>query len=57
MACARNVANGNATVEQQLISYGKLCVEPGFEYFKAKFEGELKPVISFFKGARLLSPL
>ena len=56
MVCARNVANGNATVEQQPISYGKLCVEPGFEYFKAKFEGELKPVISFFKGARLLSP-
>ena len=56
MACARNLANGNATAEQQLITYGKSCVQPGFEYFKAKFEGELKPVVSFFKGARLLSP-
>ena len=42
MACARNLANGNATAEQQLITYGKSCVQPGFEYFKAKFEGELK---------------
>ena len=56
MACARNLANGKATAEQQLITYGKSCVQPGFEYFEAKFGGELKPVVSFFKGARLLSP-
>ena len=56
MACARNLASGDATVEQQLIIYAKSCVEPGFQYFKEKFDGELRPVVSFFKGARLLSP-
>ena len=48
--------NGNTTAEQQLITYGKSCVQPGFEYLKTKFEGELKPVVSFSKGATLLSP-
>ena len=56
MACARSLASGNAAVEQQLTTYGKTCVQPGFQYFKTKFDGELKPVVSFFKGARLLSP-
>ena len=56
IACARNLAGGNATVEQQLITYAKSCVEPGFQYFQTKFDGELSPVVSFFKGARLFSP-
>ena len=56
-ACARSLAATNANAEQQLITYyAKSCVEPGFQYFKAKFDGELKPIVSFFKGARLLSP-
>ena len=56
MACARILAIGNATAEQQLVTYAKSCVEAGYQYFKLKFDGELKPVVSFFKGARLLSP-
>ena len=55
IACARNLDGGNATVEQQLITYAKSCVEPGFQYFQTKFDGELSPVVSFFKGARLFS--
>ena len=55
MACARNLANGNATAEQQLITYAKSCVEAGYQFFKSKCDGELKPVVSFFKGARMLS--
>ena len=56
IACARNLAGGNATVDQQLITYAKSCVEPGFQYFQTKFDGELSPVVSFFKEARLFSP-
>ena len=31
-------------------------MEPGFQYFQTKFDGELSPVVSFYKGARLFSP-
>ena len=49
-ACVRNLASGNATVEQQLIAYAKSCVEPGFQYFQTKFDGELSPAVSFSRG-------
>ena len=55
IACAGNLAGGNATVEQQL-TYARSCVEPGFQHFQTKFDGELNPVVSFFKRARMFSP-
>lgn len=48
MACATNLANGKTVVSQQLITYGKSCVELRFQSFKAKFDVELKPVASSF---------
>ena len=36
------------TVEQQLLTFAESCVTPGYEYFKAKFDDELAPVMSLF---------
>ena len=56
-SCASALAKGNSTVEQQLVTYAKSCVQPGFDYYKAKFGNELKPVVSLSKVARVFSPL
>ena len=56
-SCASAMAKGNSTVEQQLVRYAKSCVQPGFNYYTAKFEGELKPLVSLFKVAWVFSPL
>ena len=56
---ARQLSRGNATTEQQLMDYAVACVQPGYAYFRSKFEGtgELNPLVQFFKAARVFSPI
>ena len=39
-----------------LIMYGKSCVEPGFDYFKQKFDSDLKNSNKIFEVAQLFLP-
>jgi len=55
-ACVQQMTHSNTTAQQQLTSYAESCVKPGFDYFKSKFDGDLKPLLTFFKCARLFSP-
>ena len=58
-ALAKNESEGSAVHEEQLKRYAKNCVQPAYEYFKAKFDidtGELKNTVLAFKAARLCSP-
>ena len=47
---------GDDAVAQQLQCYGKTCVEPGLQYFTAKFTQKLAGSIGTYKAARLFVP-
>ena len=53
---AKSQANGNYVNEQQLLKYVDVCVKPAYDYFKLKFDEDLKPAMKVFKAARLFSP-
>ena len=55
-AVAKSQANGNSVNERQLLDYAHVCVKPAYDYFKLKFDQDLKPVMKAFKAARLFSP-
>ena len=57
-AVARQLAaqHKQPALEQQLITYAKSCVQPGFTYFESKFDGELLPCVKAFKAASLFHP-
>ena len=55
-AVAEKLSKGNIVHKQMLKSYARDCVEPAFEYFKQKFDMELKPLVEVFKAARYFSP-
>ena len=49
----------NTTHEQQLLAYGRNCVQPGYSYFQSKFDaniGELKDTVKAFKAALYCDP-
>ena len=56
VAVVKAEAKGNATYEQQLINYSNACVQPAYDYFRLKFNNDLKPVLDAFKAVRLFSP-
>ena len=55
-AMAKAEAGGNSLREQQLLDYAEVCVTPAYDYFKAKFDHDLKPALMAFKSARFFSP-
>ena len=55
-AIARQLANGNSTNEQILVTYTENCVRPAYEYFKDKFDNDLSCALQLFKLARYFSP-
>ena len=55
-AIAKAEAGGNSSREQQLLNYAEVCVTPAYDYFKAKFDHNLKPAMLAFKSARFFSP-
>ena len=55
-AIARKLAASVPTLQQQLIDYGRACVEPGIQYFQTQLTSSLQHSLSAFKAARLFSP-
>jgi hypothetical protein len=55
-AVAKHLANGNTTNEQMLVQYAKNCVKPAYDYFKEKFDNDLRSTVKLFKTARYFSP-
>ena len=53
---ALQLSEGDHVYEQQLVAYSKTCVQTAFNYFKSKFDDDLKPVLLAFKAARYFSP-
>ena len=56
VAVAREIACGNASHEQQLSAYARACVQPAYDYFRSKFDNDLKPALNSFKAARYFHP-
>ena len=38
------------------MAYARACVQPAYDYFRLKFDNDLKPVLDGFKAARYFSP-
>lgn len=55
-AVARQLADGNAAHERQLVAYAENCVTEGYNYFRSKFDDDLKSAMEAFGAARYLSP-
>ena len=49
-------SSNNPSMVTELIKYGKSCVKPGLDYFKEKFQGELKTSVEIFKVAQFFVP-
>ena len=56
LTIAKHMSAGDASCEQQLLAYADSCVKPAYDYFKSKFENDLRPVLLAFKAARFFSP-
>ncbi len=55
-AVARSLAPTDVAVQQQWISYGLSCIQPGHDYFNAKFGDDMLAPLSYFKAMRYFSP-
>ena len=55
-AVAKSLSKGSSTTAQQLISYGKSCVQSGQTYFLSKIGSDLKSCCDAFKAAQLFVP-
>ena len=56
LAVASSSSAGNLSHEQQLIAYAKNCAAPAYDYFREKFDNDLKPIVQAFKTARYFVP-
>ena len=52
VAMAKEQACGNSVLEKQLLDYADTCVKPEYDYFKVKFNKDLKLAMNAFKAAR-----
>ena len=50
LAIAREIANGDAALQNRLITQAKDCVKPGLNFFQHKFN------VQFFQGSTSLLP-
>ena len=60
IAVAKQIANGNANLQQRLPTYASDCIRPGLQYFETKLGSDLSPPVSAFnliKTAPLFSPI
>ena len=53
---SRELSCGNAASEQQLIAYGKACVNPAIQYYQQRLNDSMKIPMQAFKAARLFVP-
>ena len=57
LAIAREIANGDAVLQDRLITQAKACVQPGLNYFQEKFSVQFRTIVRAFKAARLCCPV
>ena len=55
-AMANKLVGRSHELLNKFIQYGKARIQPGLQYFKAKFSNELSASLSAFKAARLFVP-
>ena len=55
-AVATKLSSNRSDLKQQLLDYGKVCVQAAYEYFHQKFNIDLKEAVSIFKQARFFDP-
>ena len=53
-AVATKLSSNRSDLKQQLLDYGKVCVQAAYEYFHQKFDIDLKEAVSIFKQACFL---
>ena len=57
LAVAREIANGDAALQNRLITQAKACVQPGLNFFQQKFNVQFLTNVRAFKAARLCCPV
>lgn len=55
IAVAKRIATPTVP-EAHWLAYAKACIQPGYDYFREKFDRDLLPVVEAFKAARLFLP-
>lgn len=55
-AICLQLSQGNSTAMQQLIDYGKSCVQPAIQYYKQRLDDSMKVPLQVFKAARIFVP-
>jgi hypothetical protein len=56
-AVAREIANGNHEMYQQLMAQAKACIQPGLHFYQQKFSVQFHSTVRAFKAARLCCPV
>ena len=56
-AKARQYADGNLPLYNQLVTQAKACINPGFRFYQQKFSGQFHNIVHAFKAARLCCPM
>ena len=57
LAIAREIANGDAALQNRLITQAKDCVQPGLNFVQQKFNVQFLANVRAFKAARLRCPV
>ena len=55
-AVATKLSSNRSGLKQQLLDYGKVCVQAAYEYFHQKFDIDMKEAVSIFRQARYFDP-
>ena len=56
-AVARQIADGNDAMYQQLTARAKACIQPGLHFYQQKFSVQFRSTVCAFKAARLCCPV
>lgn len=56
-AVAREIANGNVAIYNQLMAQAKACIRPGLNFYQRKFSVQFRDTVRAFKAARFCCPV
>ena len=56
-AVAREIANGNVAIYNQLMAQAKACILPGLNFYPYKFSVQFRDTVRAFKAARFCCPV
>ncbi len=56
-AVAREIANGNVAIHNQLMAQAKACIWPGLNFYQRKFSVQFRDTVRAFKAARFCWPV